>query len=87
MATAPQATIFDIDGALIASLHDCAWWDALAAFADPAGFTMLFYQPSVAGRPRLEMAELSLTRLGDEALVWAARALRPRPVTETASHA
>lgn len=58
------AAIFDVDGVLVASPHERAWREALAGFADPAGFTTAFYQANVAGRPRLEGARAALERLG-----------------------
>jgi beta-phosphoglucomutase len=58
------AAIFDVDGVLVASPHERAWREALAGFADPAGFTTAFYQTNVAGRPRLEGARVALEQLG-----------------------
>ena len=59
------AVIFDVDGVLVDSPHEQAWREALAGFADPAGFTTAFYQAHVAGKPRLEGAQAALERLGD----------------------
>jgi HAD superfamily hydrolase (TIGR01509 family) len=64
MAMALAAAIFDVDGVLVASPHERAWRDALAGFADPAGFTTEFYQANVAGRPRMDGARATLERLG-----------------------
>src|SRR5215831_6668356 len=61
---AVSATIFDVDGVLVASPHERAWREALAGFADPAGFTTDFYQAYVAGKPRLDGARSTLERLG-----------------------
>ena len=58
------AAIFDVDGVLVASPHERAWREALAGFADPAGFTTEFYQAYVAGKPRLDGARSTLERLG-----------------------
>lgn len=60
-----SAVIFDVDGVLVDSPHEQAWREALAEFADPAGFTTAFYQAHVAGKPRLEGARAALERLGD----------------------
>lgn len=60
-----SAVIFDVDGVLVDSPHEQAWREALAGFADPAGFTTAFYQTHVAGKPRLEGARAALERLGD----------------------
>ncbi|KQO91804.1 HAD family hydrolase [Methylobacterium sp. Leaf90] len=60
-----SAVIFDVDGVLVDSPHEQAWREALAGFADPAGFTTAFYQAHVAGKPRLEGARATLERLGD----------------------
>ncbi|MBO0711566.1 MAG: HAD-IA family hydrolase [Acetobacteraceae bacterium] len=59
-----SAAIFDVDGVLVDSPHERAWREALAGFADPAGFTTAFYQAYVAGKPRLEGARAALERLG-----------------------
>ena len=59
-----SAAIFDVDGVLVASPHERAWREALAGFADPAGFTTAFYQANVAGKPRLEGARSALEQLG-----------------------
>lgn len=56
MALALLAAIFDVDGVLVDSPHERAWRDALNGFAEPAGFTTVFYQAHVAGKPRLEGA-------------------------------
>jgi beta-phosphoglucomutase-like phosphatase (HAD superfamily) len=56
--------IFDVDGVLVASPHERAWREALAGFADPAGFTTSFYQANVAGKPRQEGARSALEQLG-----------------------
>jgi trehalose/maltose hydrolase-like predicted phosphorylase/beta-phosphoglucomutase-like phosphatase (HAD superfamily) len=61
------AAIFDVDGVLVASPHERAWREALANFADPAGFTTEFYQAHVAGKPRLDGARSVLERLADAA--------------------
>jgi len=58
------AAIFDVDGVLVDSPHERAWREALAGFADPAGFTTAFYQEYVAGKPRMEGARAVLERLG-----------------------
>ena len=58
------AAIFDVDGVLVASPHERAWREALAGFADPAGFTTAFYQAHVAGKPRLDGARSALEQLG-----------------------
>ncbi len=49
---------------LVDSPHERAWREALAGFADPAGFTTAFYQAHVAGKPRMEGARSALERLG-----------------------
>jgi beta-phosphoglucomutase len=59
-----SAAIFDVDGVLVASPHERAWREALAGFADPAGFTTAFYQANVAGKPRQAGARSALERLG-----------------------
>jgi HAD superfamily hydrolase (TIGR01509 family) len=64
MALALLAAIFDVDGVLVDSPHERAWREALAGFADPAGFTTAFYQAHVAGKPRLEGARAALEQLG-----------------------
>ncbi|GEP07238.1 beta-phosphoglucomutase [Methylobacterium oxalidis] len=53
-----------MDGVLVDSPHERAWREALAGFADPAGFTTAFYQANVAGKRRLEGARTALERLG-----------------------
>jgi beta-phosphoglucomutase len=67
MALALLAGIFDVDGVLVDSPHEQAWREALTGFADPAGFTTVFYQSTVAGKPRLEGARAALERLGGAA--------------------
>src|SRR6476659_9273277 len=60
------AVIFDVDGVLVASPHERAWQDALAALMagdwrsiapattyTPERFTTAVYQAYVAGKPRL----------------------------------
>jgi HAD superfamily hydrolase (TIGR01509 family) len=64
MAQGIAAAIFDVDGVLVDSPHEQAWREALAPFADPAGFTTRFYQSNVAGRARLEGARATLEKLG-----------------------
>lgn len=64
MRPALLAAIFDVDGVLVDSPHERAWREALAGFADPAGFTTAFYQANVAGKRRLEGARTALERLG-----------------------
>src|SRR5215469_1177139 len=64
MALALLVTIFDVDGVLVGSPHEHAWREALSGFAEPAGFTMVFYQAYVAGKPRLEGARAALVGLG-----------------------
>jgi len=64
MALALLAAIFDVDGVLVDSPHEHAWREALTGFAEPAGFTTVFYQAYVAGRPRLEGARAALEGLG-----------------------
>ena len=59
-----QAVLFDVDGVLLASPHERAWRTALAGFANPARFTTAFYQTHVAGKPRLDGARATLTKLG-----------------------
>lgn len=59
-----RAAIFDVDGVLVASPHERAWREALAGYADPAGFTTEFYQAYVAGKPRMDGARAALERLG-----------------------
>ena len=46
------------------SPHEHAWREALTGFAEPAGFTTVFYQAYVAGKPRLEGARAALEGLG-----------------------
>lgn len=58
------AAIFDVDGVLVDSPHEHAWREALTGFAEPAGFTTVFYQAYVAGKPRLEGARAALEKLG-----------------------
>lgn len=64
MALTLLAAIFDVDGVLVDSPHEEAWREALTGFAEPAGFTTVFYQANVAGKPRLEGARAALERLG-----------------------
>jgi beta-phosphoglucomutase len=64
MALALLAAIFDVDGVLVDSPHEHAWREALTGFAEPAGFTTVFYQAYVAGKPRLEGARAALEGLG-----------------------
>jgi beta-phosphoglucomutase len=64
MARTPPAAIFDVDGVLVDSPHEYAWREALSGFAEPAGFTTVFYQAYVAGKPRLEGAQAALEGLG-----------------------
>ena len=64
MALALMAAIFDVDGVLVDSPHEHAWREALTGFAEPAGFTTVFYQAYVAGKPRLEGARAALRGLG-----------------------
>lgn len=59
-----KAAIFDVDGVLIASPHECAWREALEGFADPAHFTSEIYEEQVAGKPRLAGALAALDALG-----------------------
>lgn len=59
-----RAAIFDVDGVLVNSPHERAWREALAGFADPAGFTTDVYQAHVAGKPRLAGARAALEALG-----------------------
>ena len=49
---------------LVDSPHEHAWREALTGFAEPAGFTTVFYQAYVAGKPRLEGARAALEGLG-----------------------
>jgi len=63
------AAIFDVDGVLVDSPHERAWREALAGFADPAGFTTAFYQEYVAGKPRMEGARAVLEQLGNPGTV------------------
>jgi beta-phosphoglucomutase len=58
------ATIFDVDGVLLASPHERAWREALQGFADPDRFTSAMYQAHVAGKPRLSGARAGLEALG-----------------------
>jgi beta-phosphoglucomutase len=62
--TTLKAAIFDVDGVLLASPHECAWREALRGFADPDQFTTAMYQAKVAGRPRLSGACAALEALG-----------------------
>ena len=64
MALSLLAAIFDVDGVLVDSPHEHAWREALPGFGEPAGFTTVFYQAYVAGKPRLEGARAALERLG-----------------------
>ena len=64
MALSLLAAIFDVDGVLVDSPHEHAWREALPGFCDPAGFSTVFYQAYVAGKPRLEGARAALERLG-----------------------
>jgi beta-phosphoglucomutase len=59
-----KASIFDVDGVLLASPHEQAWREALSGFADPARFTTAMYQAQVAGKPRLSGARAALEALG-----------------------
>ncbi len=81
MVLALLAGIFDVDGVLVNSPHEQAWREALAGFADPAGFTTVFYQSHVAGKPRLEGAQAALERLGG--VEAAARAAEYAAVKQT----
>ncbi len=81
MVLALLAGIFDVDGVLVNSPHEQAWREALAGFADPAGFTTVFYQSHVAGKPRLEGAHAALERLGG--VEAAARAAEYAAVKQT----
>ena len=58
------AGIFDVDGVLLASLHERAWRDALGSFAERERFTTAMYQSQVAGKPRLDGARSALEALG-----------------------
>jgi len=58
------ATIFDVDGVLLASPHERAWREALEGFADTARFTTAMYQAEVAGKPREDGALAALLALG-----------------------
>jgi beta-phosphoglucomutase len=58
------ASIFDVDGVLLASPHEQAWREALSDLADPARFTTAMYQAQVAGKPRLRGARAALEALG-----------------------
>jgi beta-phosphoglucomutase len=58
------AAIFDVDGVLVASPRERAWREALAGYADSAGFTTEFYQANVAGKPRLDGARATVEGLG-----------------------
>jgi beta-phosphoglucomutase-like phosphatase (HAD superfamily) len=64
MTLALLAAIFDVDGVLVDSPHEHAWREALSGFAEPAGFTTVFYQSYVAGKSRLEGARAALEGLG-----------------------
>jgi HAD superfamily hydrolase (TIGR01509 family) len=59
-----RATIFDVDGVLLASPHERAWREALKGYADPARFTSDMYEDEVAGKPRLAGALAALAALG-----------------------
>lgn len=59
-----SATIFDVDGVLLASPHERAWREALRGFAEPDRFTTAMYQAHVAGKPRLSSARAALEQLG-----------------------
>ncbi|NEX92499.1 HAD-IA family hydrolase [Caulobacter sp. 17J65-9] len=74
MAEPLRAAIFDVDGVLVASPHERAWREALAGYADPAGFTTAFYQAYVAGKPRMDGARATLERLGGPGAVDRAEA-------------
>ena len=63
-ARALTATIFDVDGVLLASPHERAWREALLGFAEPDHFTTAMYQAHVAGKPRLSGARAALEALG-----------------------
>jgi beta-phosphoglucomutase len=69
MALALLAAIFDVDGVLVDSPHEHAWREALPGFAEPAGFTTVFYQAFVAGKPRLDGARAALEGLGGDRAV------------------
>jgi beta-phosphoglucomutase len=71
------AVIFDVDGVLVASPHERAWRDALAALIatdwktvapattyTPERFTTAVYQAHVAGKPRLDGATALLEYFG-----------------------
>jgi len=58
------ASIFDVDGVLLASPHERAWREALQGIADPERFTTAMYQAAVAGKPRLSGAIAALEALG-----------------------
>jgi HAD superfamily hydrolase (TIGR01509 family) len=64
MALALSAAIFDVDGVVVNSPHEHAWREALAGFANPVGFSTVFYRAYVAGKPRLEGARAALEGLG-----------------------
>ena len=57
------AGIFDVDGVLLASLHERAWREALQGFASQDRFTTEIYQAHVAGKPRLSGARAVLEAL------------------------
>ncbi len=72
-----HGVIFDVDGVLVASPHERAWreslqelmaaeWSDLAGASQyrPEGFTSLFYQRFVAGKPRLSGAQAALEQFG-----------------------
>ncbi len=63
-SVAITACIFDVDGVLLASPHERAWREAVAAYANPSRFTTAMYQSQVAGKPRLEGALAALQALG-----------------------
>jgi HAD superfamily hydrolase (TIGR01509 family) len=59
-----RAAIFDVDGVLLASPHERAWREAIAAFAEPARFSPELYETQVAGKPRMAGALAALVALG-----------------------
>lgn len=84
MTRSLRAAIFDVDGVLVNSPHERAWREALAGFADPAGFTTAFYQAHVAGKRRLDGALAALKALGgaEDAAQAAAYAERKQGVID-----
>ena len=78
MTRSLRAAIFDVDGVLVNSPHERAWREALAGFADPAGFTTAFYQAHVAGKRRLDGALAALEALGGAATAAQAAAYAER---------